>query len=145
MVLRKWIAKKRVCIPCKQHSGNAVLAVALPAPLGDSTLSTPTPTQPAGPSPRPASSTKKTPAATPSTQPASSLPPGSPMSSIHIGATPASAMDTTSPMTLSTLAPGTDSPIISYPTEWETAHVQFASTTLSRPTETARRSQPYRR
>ena len=114
-------------------------AVVVPAPLGDTTLSVSTPTQPTGPTPCPTSSTVKTPAATIPTWPSPSLPLGLPMLSVHTGATPASAMDMTSPMTLSTLEPGTLTPIIHYTTMWESSHGQSAAVHG----ETACQSRPF--
>ncbi|KAG5338154.1 hypothetical protein C0989_008140 [Termitomyces sp. Mn162] len=116
MVIEKQIAKKQVRILRKQCPSNVVPAVAVPAPLGSTALSTPTSTRPGAPS----SSTlaaefqTATMASTPSTRQPPSLPLGSPMLSVYEGATPASPIDTTSPMTLSTLALGVSAPIIQY-------------------------------
>ena len=97
-----------------------MLAVAAPVSLRNTALSVPTPTQSAAPTPCPVSSNQKTLTATPITWPALSLPLGLLMSSIHMGATPASAIDMTSPMTLSILEPGASTPITCYATTWET-------------------------
>ncbi|KAG5352870.1 hypothetical protein C0989_012400 [Termitomyces sp. Mn162] len=116
VVIGKWIAKKQVHVPWKQCSGNVALAVAALAPSGSTVLCTPTSIRPGVPSsstPVVASQTA-TMAPTPSTQQPLSLPLGLPMLSIHKGATPASLIDTTSPMTLSTLVPEVLAPIIQY-------------------------------
>ena len=144
MVLGKWIAKKQVCVLWKRCSDNVILAVAVPTPLGHTTSSASTSTQLAAPTPCPVSSRQKTSTATLTNGLASSLPLGLPMSSIHMGATLASVMDMTSPMTLSTPVPGTESPITSYPMEWETAHVCLA-TVHGWPLKTACQSRPFRR
>ncbi|KAG5329695.1 hypothetical protein C0989_009364 [Termitomyces sp. Mn162] len=114
VVIGKWIAKKQVCILQKQCSGNVTLAVAVLASSGSTTLSTVTSTRPGVPSSSTlaVASQTATMAPTPSIQQPLSLPPGLPMLSIHKGATPASPMDTTSPMTLSTPAPEVSAPII---------------------------------
>ncbi|KAG5716867.1 hypothetical protein E4T56_gene3383 [Termitomyces sp. T112] len=86
----------------KQCSGNVAPAVAALAPFGSIMSSTLTSTMPGAPSsstPAVASQTT-TMALTPSIQQPPSLPLGSPMLSIHEGATPASLMDTTFPITL---------------------------------------------
>ena len=116
-----------------------MLAVAALALLRETASSTPTLTESAAPTSCPASSHQKILTAIPATWPAPSLSLGLPMLSIHMGATLASAMDTTSPMTLSTPAPGAKSPFINYSTEWEIAHVHLTAM-YGRPLETARQS-----
>ncbi|KAG5734855.1 hypothetical protein E4T56_gene609 [Termitomyces sp. T112] len=90
--------------------------VAALAPLGSTALFTPTSTKPEAPSSSTlaAASNTATMAPTPSTWQASSLPLGSLMLSIHKEAIPASPMDTSSLITLSTSAPEASAPIIQY-------------------------------
>ncbi|KAG5334189.1 hypothetical protein C0989_004134 [Termitomyces sp. Mn162] len=129
VVFGKHIAKWHVHILQKQHSGNAVPAVAPPAPSQDPTSSTPLPsTQQPQPPSLPTLSTTVAPsvivthaAATPSTQ---GMPTpqavDSPMATRTLTSVmptplaPGSPMDTSLPMSLSTVAPDMSTPIISY-------------------------------